>query len=168
MGLYNCNVFVGVYYSGLLWKIPYSVEHEKKFVGIFCTVSFLTIWKILELKVGCSIGAEHYQNPMVILAAIAVFMIFHNLKLESQVINRMSKGCFTVFLVHWSFVQILPVSNPNQMSMLNLMLTLICNTVIVFIISDCIGMCYSFIENMIFDFIGEKIGYYKLDIKASR
>lgn len=100
MGLYNCNVFVGVYYSGLLWKIPYSVEHEKKFVGIFCTVSFLTIWKILELKVGRSIGAEHYQNPMVILAAIAVFMIFHNLKLESQVINRMSKGCFTVFLVH--------------------------------------------------------------------
>lgn len=55
----------------------------------------------MELKVGRSIGAEHYQNPMVILAAIAVFMIFHNLKLESQVINRMSKGCFTVFLVHW-------------------------------------------------------------------
>lgn len=155
---------IAAYYGK--YHIQWSMR--KSLLVFFCTVSFLTIWKILELKVGRSIGAEHYQNPMVILAAIAVFMIFHNLKLESQVINRMSKGCFTVFLVHWSFVQILPVSNPNQMSMLNLMLTLICNTVIVFIISDCIGMCYSFIENMIFDFIGEKIGYYKLDIKASR
>lgn len=86
------------------FNIHWSVE---KSTFVFCSATvILTIWKMIEVKIGTSIGAERYQNPVIIIEAISAFMLFSNFKIQSRIINQLSKGCFTVFIVHSHFIQI--------------------------------------------------------------
>ncbi len=53
--------------------------------------------------------AWNYDNPLVIIEAVLIFLIFRNMKIENtKVINTLSAASFTVYLVH---VRFLPLCN---------------------------------------------------------
>lgn len=158
-------VYIVASYCGK-FNIHWSME---KSAFVFCSATvILTIWKMIEVKIGTSIGAEHYQNPVIIIEAISAFMLFSNFKIQSRIINQLSKGCFTVFIVHSRFIQIYPILNPDRMELIVLIGNLFIRTIALFAICDFGGLWYAFLEKRMFDFIESKIGFYRLNIGENK
>lgn len=83
--------------------IEWSVSKSITVVGV-CSVS-LTIWSIVFPKT-----AWAYCNPLVIIEAVAIFLLFKELHISNKYINMASKAVFTCFLFHGYFVQKLSVN----------------------------------------------------------
>ena len=103
-------------------------------------------WKIIEIRLGRSIGAEHYQNPVIILEAVAIFMLFSHIKIQSKIINQLSKTCFTVFLVHANFINKMPIANLRQLNAVALVANILIKATIIFLLSALVGLVYSTVE----------------------
>ena len=163
---YTIVTFLLIYIIGAYFGRFQIRWSKKKGVSIaLSTVLILTVWKIIEIRLGRSIGAEHYQNPVIILEAVAIFMLFSHIKIQSKIINQISKTCFTVFIIHANFIKRLPIANPGLSDAGALVLNLLIKAVIVFILSALIGLVYSTVEKIAFDKIEEKWNFYSLGIK---
>ena len=67
---------------------------------IIINSTVLVLWTFLDYNSGLS-----YCNPLVILQAVIVFLIFKDLKMNnSNVINTLAKSVFTMFIVHGLFL----------------------------------------------------------------
>ena len=67
------------------------------FIGVFVLYSWALFENALKLQ---DITAWNYNNPIVVLIPMFVLKSFLNLKLQSRLINELSKACFTCFLLH--------------------------------------------------------------------
>ena len=163
---YTIVTFLLIYVIGAYcgrFEISWS---KKKCVCIaLSTVLILTTWKIIEIRLGRSIGAEHYQNPVIILEAVAIFMLFSHIKIQSKIINRLSKTCLTVFLVHANFINKMPIANLGQLNAVALVANILIKATIIFLLSALVGLVYSTVEKITFDKIEEKWDFYRLGIK---
>lgn len=61
------------------------------------TVTALSFWGYFDTVTGM---ARAYCNPLVILAAVAVFLLAGNLRFHSKIVNFLSPATFTCFLLH--------------------------------------------------------------------
>lgn len=163
---YTIITFLLMYLTGAYYG-RYKVQWSKvKSLGISCgVVMLLTIWKLCEIRIGRSIGAEHYQNPLIILEAVAIFMLFDNFKIKNRAINNISKSCFTVFIVHDHIMNKFPILNPGQMATWVLLVNLLIRAIFVFSLSACIGMVYSTAEQVLFDKMEDKWGFYQIGLE---
>lgn len=134
------------------------------YIALF-TVLILTAWKIIEIRLGRSIGAENYQNPIIILEAVAVFMLFSYIKIQSKIINQISKTCFTVFIIHVNFIKKIPIANPGQLGAVTLVANILIKATIIFLLSALVGIIYSTVEKKIFDKLEKRWHFYHLSIK---
>lgn len=163
---YTIVTFLLIYVIGAYcgrFEISWS---KKKCVCIaLSTVLILTTWKIIEIRLGRSIGAEHYQNPVIILEAVAIFMLFSHIKIQSKIVNQLSKTCFTVFLVHANFINKMPIANLRQLNAVTLVANILIKATIIFLLSALVGLVYSTVEKKTFDKIEEKWDFYRLGIK---
>ena len=132
---------------------------------VFLTALILTVWKIIEIRLGRSIGAENYQNPVIILEAVAIFMLFSHIKIQNKIINQISKTCFTVFIVHANFINKIPIVNPGQLDVVTLVANILIKATIIFLLSALIGLVYSAVEKKTFDRLEERRCFYRLSIK---
>lgn len=83
-------------------------------------------------------------------------------------INSVCVCAVTVFIVHSRFIQIYPILNPNRMELIVLIGNLFIRTIILFAICDFWGLWYAFLEKRMFDFIENKIGFYRLNIGENK
>jgi len=74
-----------------------NIQIKKRYsvVMFISCVTVLTIWG----KINSSI-AWSYCNPVVVLEAVSVFLLFRQFDLKSKLINSLSKATFTCFLFH--------------------------------------------------------------------
>ncbi len=86
-------------YEERLWRIRWG--------GIFlCTVAVNYGTVYLSRYFGTEESIAHsYCNPLVILEAVSVFMLFRKMKMGNHVvINRLAKASFTVYILHAAFI----------------------------------------------------------------
>lgn len=76
-----------------------DVQIKKRYTGI-AVIVFASVLAITG-KYDTSGGlAWSYCNPLVIAEAVAIFLLFRQIRLRSRIINELSKGAFTCFLFH--------------------------------------------------------------------
>lgn len=115
---YNVVQFIFLYYIARFLRLSKNKLWLKKwcrysFLIYIGLSSILTIGFIILYDLGktpMSIVWFGYNNPLVILASISVFVMFAMIKIQSSMINLVSKGVFGVFVLHTTKI-IIPVRN---------------------------------------------------------
>lgn len=127
---YTIVNFALMYFIGAYQKIygnkRLSDSNILYIVLLFINVSIFVGWTIVNDRTGffSERSAEEYCNPIIIGLAIIYFRIFSNIDLGSnKIINELSKGSFTVFLLHYSFLKQI---NIEKIVQLKLPIMLIC------------------------------------------
>ncbi len=163
---YTIVTFVCVYFIAAYIRIYGSFWPTKwNFAVWFTSLVFLFVWKLVEVKTGASIAAEHYMNPVLVINGIAVFEIFRNLNFKSRLVNLAAKGCFTVFLLHGYLISYFDVKKYLNNNIFIFFVQWFISVVMIFFICDVIGIIYTSIENAVFKKIGnKKIGYAFIEI----
>ncbi len=105
---YTLTNFVLLYLIGAyLRKTDLRIRSGKLLLFLALCIILLIGWARVNDFIGFTgeRSAWVYSNPIVILGAAAVFLLFRNLKLKpSRAINALAKGAFTVYLLHAVFV----------------------------------------------------------------
>ncbi len=92
----------------------------------------------------------YYCNPLVILAAVFVFVLFLNLRIKTnKVINSLAKSVFTVFLLHHLFLKYLKIQVYVNYSTPVMLCHILVSVVCIFLICYPIGLVYNFLEDRI-------------------
>ena len=131
------------------------MEKKTNLIVYFVSTIILYVWKLIEINVGFSISAEHYQNP---------FLVLNALQIRNGTINFISKGYFTVYLLHaWL------INRFNMLEYLNENIFIFLGALVIFVLTiffvcDFIGIVYANIEKIFFDYIDKHIGFYRMRI----
>lgn len=103
---YSIVNFLLIYSIGVyLRKYDIRISLKKLLEGIgitFTVLYFLSIGEhILKLK---ETSTWNYNNPLEILMAVLVLLLFLNFQFHSKIVNEFSKAAFTCFLLHGFFM----------------------------------------------------------------
>lgn len=79
------------------------INKTKLFIAMIINFVFIFFFSTI------SNVAWQYNNPLVILSAIFVFLFFNSFDYKNSIINTLSKASFTCFLIHGDFLQKLRV-----------------------------------------------------------
>lgn len=115
---YNVVQFVFLYYIARFLRLSGNHLWLKKWCKfsflIYLGLSFALLIGFVVLyeigKMPASIVWFGYNNPLIILSSISVFIMFAVIKVQSSTINYISKGVFGIFVLHTTKF-IIPVRN---------------------------------------------------------
>ena len=104
----------------------------------FCIVFCIGLWAYF-------IGYTqfNYNNPLVILAAVAFLQISLNLNFSSRLVNELSKGAFTCYLIHGFFLKYLSVEFHVKSAWYIMTLHIIVSAVLIYLASYLVYKLYS-------------------------
>lgn len=143
---YTIVNFVLMYILGAYLRInPGKNSSKKNFLILLSVVLSICIWAVIGKYSGLTLenSAWSYCNPLIILEAVLIFSIFKKINLGNiGWINKLAKGCFTVFLVHMSLIALIPIDKlvvDNPLIMTVLLLVLCCG---IFLICWCVWWVY--------------------------
>ncbi len=133
---YTIVNFILLYLIGAYLKIEEIKWSKLKsiFVIVGCAI-LLSLWQLVLPKT-----AWMYCNPLVILEAVAFFLLFKHISLKSNVVNVLSKGVFTCFLLHDQFFRFLPIETFINAPVWKLLLFLCVVAVAIYVV--CVGVHY--------------------------
>ena len=112
---YNTLAFCGIYMTGRLLFLYQDKLQEFKhrtFSYIFFLLYLLTAMIIYYLALYQLIGKGHdfmsvqksfafsYSNPLIIIEAICLFLVFHSMKFSNKLVNYIASSIFAVYLLH--------------------------------------------------------------------
>lgn len=101
---YGVINFTYLYLLGRYFKLHAQFTHRASYyfagyVGI--SLLLFGIQKGISTLLGFSFGSLHsYNTVFVFFAAIALFVFFSKISLQSSLINTLAKSCIAVFLIH--------------------------------------------------------------------
>ncbi len=169
-GGYTIVNFVLMYCIGAyLRKIP-----EKKYsmgnllAGYFVTIVLLTIWSISNMLFGGGISqvAWEYCNPLVILSAVLLFLIFRQLSVpQSKVINEVAKGSFTVFLAHTLFIPYIGVQRFCNVNVFLQLIHIVASSLIIYGICWVMYFIYEKVTAPVFRWLEKKVHFPVIDLQ---
>lgn len=115
---YDLIHFVTLYYFARFLKLScegkWNVILSKCGLGVYCFMAvILAVGFIAANKMGIKLPALRYflyNNPLVILMAIALFLWFSKRKIQSDFINILATGVFGTFILHTT-PYVIPVRN---------------------------------------------------------
>lgn len=95
MGLYLIARYINV------WKPKFAQLHKSSYLYIYIGSAILisASWYVC-ISMGVGLTIFSYNNPLVIIEALALLLLFCKLKINSPIINRIAKSSFAVFLLH--------------------------------------------------------------------
>ena len=102
---YSIVNFVLLYFIGAYIRVN-KIQLKKRTAAIsilvlLCVMFFVSL---LEHKIGLAESVWNYNNPLVIVMAILVLLLFMNFNYCNRGINELAKGAFTCFLFHGYFI----------------------------------------------------------------
>lgn len=94
--------FVLLYFIGAYIQRNYEKICEIKTVRVLSAL--ILIWSIMFLSIfaqknGMDLAVQNYNSPFVIVFAAVVMIFFLRLKIDSKIINELSKATFTCYIV---------------------------------------------------------------------
>lgn len=119
-----------------------------------CTL-VLTCQAILDQKLGTFAGntAWEYCNPIIIVQTIAIFLLFSKLHFTSKVVNTLSKGNFSVYLLMNLFLRQISegIASAVQKPFYKMGLHLFLSIIAIYLICWMIGLLYDILTRPVFD-----------------
>ncbi len=124
-------------------------------------VLVLFLWTVIEARIT---GKEifmtafwNYENPLVIIEAVLMFLIFRNMKIrESKIINSLAKASFSVYLIHIQLLKYCSIDTFANSSVIVLILHMILSAILIYGASYVIFCIYSLITKPLLGLIDEK------------
>lgn len=118
----------------------------------------LTVWAQLSQRVAWS-----YCNPLVVLQAVIIFLIFNQLKIKkNKIINNLAKGVFTVFLAHGYFWPLFCIEEFVGKTPFMLGIHIVCTCLVIYLMCYVVYLIYSYSIGIVyvkfmrrFNFTGE-------------
>lgn len=149
---YTIVNFILIYIIGAYIKRNnVKISIPKSLYGILVTLTIMFVASILEHRLGFSmICTWNYNNPLVILFSVFVFLLFLNIQFNNKVINELAKGAFTCFLFHGLFMKYLNIENIVNDNILLLMLHQIGTSIVLYLISYIVYKVYYLCSNWFF------------------
>lgn len=126
------------------------------------TVSGIFIWAVLvqgltrlELR-----SAWVYHNPLVILSAVLLFLIFKGFHFSNIVINDLSAASFTCFLIHSVILSKIGIQKAVESNVVFMLLHIIISAVSIYLLSWVVYKVYTLVTKRIFNYLG-RMEYFK-------
>lgn len=164
-GLYTTNSGGSQYgYSLLNFMLMYLIGgylarvtkkgHEKSapwaalWAGSLCG---LILWQLFQPQT-----ARSYCNPLVIGEAVALFMMFQNLRFHSRAVNTLAKSAFTCFLLHDVFWWYIGIEKAVAQTPLVMAGHILLTVLLIFLASWLVWKLYDWVTGPVFRWIGKK------------
>lgn len=157
---YSIVNFVLMYIIGAWIRIKEKTNKKHDLLYLLITVLLIMGWANINDIIGYGLerSAWEYCNPLVILAAVQLFMIFKSMDLGSnRLINEMSKATFTVFLLHNLFLQYINVKNFVEGNTLVMIMHVIFSALGIYIVCWLVYEIYEHCVRWIYVFLSNKI-----------
>ena len=159
---YQIVNFIMMYYIGM-----YIRKNKLKLDGIksiyvllfFCIIAFLiTLWSCLSQFLGFDRNlAWSYCNPLVVLEAIVVFILFLKVKIGCiKFINQLSAATFTTFLAHTFFISYINIKWAVQQNIVILICHILISSIAIYFLCYILYLIYDSIFKIVFKKIDKK------------
>lgn len=101
---YSVVLFCGLYLTARYCKIyPVKILHGYPWITYVVTILVLSALSTIGmLSVGHPLKMLRYDNPIVILSALAVLHSFSRMRLQNNIVNKLARGCFAVYIIHFN------------------------------------------------------------------
>ena len=123
-------------------------------------VLLMVVWARMNDNVGyfAERSAWEYCNPLVIFAAVTLFVLFSRIDLGvNKIVNSLAEGVFTVFLLHSSFLPFLKIEQFVTSNVVVMIAHIILSVVLVYIVCWVVYIAYHKITKPIFQVLSNKI-----------
>ena len=149
---YTIVNFILIYIIGAYIKRnDVKISIPRSLCGILVTIAIMFVLSIVEHKLDFSmICTWNYNNPLVILLSVFIFLLFLNIKFNNNVINELAKAAFTCFLFHGLFMKHLNIENIVNENILFLMLHQVGMAVLLYLISYIVYKVYYLCSHWLF------------------
>ncbi len=104
-------------------------------------VAGIYVWSLFDRS-----SAWAYCNPLMVLEAVALFLLFRNLHFTSKLVNTLSKATFTCYLVHIFLLRFYNIPQAVQKSPLWMVLHILITCVSIYAISWVCSLVYGIAE----------------------
>lgn len=122
-------------------------------LALLACVAVLLPWQLYMPQI-----ARAYCNPLVVLLAVLVFLLFRGFTFKSRLINTLSKSAFTCFLIHGIFLSRIKIELFVNASPILLLLHILASAVAIYLVSFAVWAIYDFVTKPIFKLLGSKFG----------
>lgn len=133
---------------------------SKKLLGLLAVdIILMTVWARFNDMTGffTERTAWSYCNPLVILEAVIVFLLFSRINMGSiKIINKLSEGVFSVFLLHAVFLPYLHIEKFATGNVFLMIVHIMVCAVVLYVICWCVHQVYHFITDPIFNKLSGK------------
>ena len=126
-------------------------------INIFAVFGWVLLDRALTEKNIFATPAINYNNPLVISAAILLFLLFKNMNIGSnRVINKLAEASFPAYLIHINLLEYCNIINMVNGNTGLLILHIIGTAVVLYVISFLIHMIYDLLTKPVFKRISGK------------
>ena len=164
IGLYGSQWGYSIVNFSLMYLLGAYIRNKKivnrsywiRLLGILFLSGLLTGWACLNdiIGFGTERSAWEYCNPIVILIAIELFLMFKSFKIGViKAINELGKGAFTVFLLHINFLSVIKIEYFVSGSCTIMIGHIFVSVISIYVICWCIFKGYEFIARPIWNII---------------
>lgn len=156
---YTLVNFLLMYLIGA-WLRMEDISVKKRYSGvtlIACAGILSFLGTVVKQDVAWS-----YCNPLVILEAVAAFLLFRQLHFSSKIVNVMSKGAFTCFLFHTFLLRRFNIPGAVQRSPLYMVCHLLITTVVTYLACWIVYKIYDFVSKPVLKLV--ETGFQKLKL----
>lgn len=130
--------FITMYIIGKGLKIYNITINKETLIIAFCLIScFLSIQSLFYKDLTSGHG---YNNPLLIINAIIIFLLFKRLNIQNRKINQLASSCLAVYLIHDSdlghlyILKTISIINSCVANPINYILTIISLSICIYII----------------------------------
>jgi len=160
---YTLVNFLLMYLLGA-WLRLENIALKKRFSGsilLICAGALAFLGTVLTPDVAWS-----YCNPLVILEAVAAFLLFRQLHFSSKIINVLSRGAFTCFLLHTIFLGKAGIPAAVQGSAATMICHVLITPIVIYLACFVAYLVYDFISKPVLKLIDRLFQKIKLDFSV--
>lgn len=137
-----------------------KLKNMRYLLRIFILTGSLMIWAYLNdlTGYGTERTAWEYCNPLVILLAVEIFMLFKQTNLGTvNYINGLAKGSFTVFLLHNSLLPFIKIERLVTLNFLLMLVLVFLSAGAIYVVCWGVYKIYEFVSRPIYNWLIRRI-----------
>ncbi len=113
-------------------------------------VGLVTVWQVV-----IPASARAYSNPLTILMAVCIFIIFSRIQLQSKLVNFLAKGTFSCYILHDVFLPHIGVEHVIHGNPMILIGHIFACAIGIYLISFAIGFLYDLVSRPVMLRVGK-------------
>lgn len=152
---YDFVNFLFMYLLGVFLRKEGDNLKSKKL--LYLGISLICILCILLLDFFGFPGVYHYEMPLIVIYSASIFCLFVNFNFKSKIINLLASGSFSVFLLHFIFMDKIKVEWVCSQNIFVLLLHIFTSSILIYLICFCCHLIYELTVTKLLKRIQSKI-----------